>query len=84
MSACSTLSSEARPNLVKAVNDLDKEIEAVYLVPCEWPIGMLSGQDTLEDHLHIDKINIDRHKECYLRHNGLIDILNERNQTEVE
>lgn len=78
LQACSTISSEARPDLVKALNNLEKEIDTVYLVPCEWPVGMVPGQDTPGDHLYVDEININRHKECYIRHNGLIEMLEKR------
>jgi hypothetical protein len=70
--------NQSRELAEKATQELKQSLPETYLVPCDWPVQMEPGKDFLLDHLAVDKENIKRHKECYRRHNGLIELLKAR------
>lgn len=80
---------EIRPNqsrevAKKATQELLNSLPETYLVPCQWPVKMEAGKDSPVDKIKNDKENLARHKECYRRHNGLIELLKAREEKAPE
>lgn len=76
---CSTTSLDNHQQYIP-LNELSKEInscptiDSFYLTRCEWPntISINSLQDSAWQMQEV----MNKYRECYVRHNGLIDVLN--------
>lgn len=62
----------------EAIDAIGDSISPIYLVKCEWMREFDKEDDSLLTIQETVKINAEKYRGCYIRHNGLVDVLKER------
>ena len=81
---CSTPPSKLDQTSIEAINatneaikTIEQDIPSIYLVKCEYLEQYKNG--TAEGIYDTTKRNNEKARQCRIRHNGLVDILNSKN-----
>lgn len=85
LSACSTAPSVPSPTVseveeltAQASQAISNSIPEMYLTKCEWVTYYDPEKDDLMTIYEIHKKNGEKYRECYILHNGLVELLKER------